>query len=346
MYGKTIVFIKSMKLNVWAEAKGRLIMKYHLGLDLGGTNMTAGVVDENYRIISKVSRVSLAGREAEEVVEDMYDVTVQAARNAGMSMKDFSSWGIGMPSYVNPKTHLLVRSNNFGWVNLPIYDYLRRYTDIPIYIENDANCAALGETLEGAAKNCINTLMLTIGTGLGSGIVINKKIYTGGDMLGAELGHTKLVYNGLRCTCGQKGCAECYCSATALIRQMREALAKDKDSLVWEMCEYDIAKVDGKIIWQAAEKKDYLANKIVDQFVDYLSCALSSFITIFRPQKIIIGGGVSGAGDILFDKLRARTYENTFAATEIGLPEIVPAKLGNYAGIIGAALLEDYAEMR
>ncbi len=321
-------------------------MKYYLGLDLGGTNMVAGVINENFELLSKAQRLTNAGRKIEEIVADMFEVSTDAVTKAGLSMKQMSSWGIGMPSYVNPKNHLLVRANNFGWVNVPIIDYLQMHTDLDIYIENDANCAALGETIVGVAKDYNDTLMLTIGTGLGGGIIIDKKVYTGSDKMGAELGHTKLVYDGIRCTCGQKGCAESYCSTTALIRQMREALAEDKDSLVWSMCDMDLSKVDGRMIFSAAYKKDHLSLKIIDQFVDYLSCALSSFITILRPEVIIIGGGLAESGNLLFDLLKIRTYENTFAAKEIGIPDIKPAQLGNDAGIIGAALLELYGEKR
>jgi glucokinase len=243
-------------------------------------------------------------------------------------------------------SHLLVRANNFGWVNLPIIDYLKKYTDLDIYIDNDANCAALGETLAGVAKDYNDTLMLTIGTGLGGGIIMDKKIYSGSDKMGAELGHTKLVYDGIRCSCGQKGCAESYCSTTALVRQMREALEEDKKTLVWRLCDMDLSKIDGKMIFSAAYQNDILALKIINQFVDYLSYALSSFITIFRPEVVIIGGGLAESGDLLFDLLKTKTYENTFAAKEIGIPESVPAKLGNDAGIIGAALLQLHSDKR
>ncbi|PKM55668.1 MAG: ROK family protein [Firmicutes bacterium HGW-Firmicutes-5] len=321
-------------------------MKYYLGLDLGGTNMAAGVVNEKFELLSRAERLTNVSRDTEEIIADMYEVSVEAVDKAGLSMQQMSSWGIGMPSYVNPKNHLLVRANNFGWVNLPIIDYLKKHTNLDIYIENDANCAALGETIAGVAKEYNDTLMLTVGTGLGSGIILDKKVYTGSDKMGAELGHTKLVYDGIKCSCGQKGCAESYCSTTALIRQMREALAEDKDSLIWSMCDMDVLKIDGKMIFSAAYQEDPLALKIIDQFVEYLSCALSSFITIFRPEVVIIGGGLAESGDLLFELLQQKTYKNTFAAKEIGIPEIIPANLGNDAGIIGAALLEKYGEKR
>lgn len=321
-------------------------MKYYLGVDLGGTNMVAGVVDENYRIVAKDSVTTNAGRPPEEIILDMFTLSKRVAEKAKISFDQFTSWGIGMPSYVNPKNHLLVHANNLGWINMPIYDYLKKHTDLPIFIENDANCAALGEALAGAARECNNVIMLTLGTGVGGGIILNKRIFSGCDLMGAELGHTKLVYNGERCTCGQKGCMESYCSATALIRQTKDELKNNENSLIWDMCERNLDRINGKIIFDAYRRGDSISKKLIDQYIDYLSCGISTFITIFRPELIILGGGLVGDDQILFEPLNKKLYENTFAASEIGVPMVVKAELGNDAGIIGAALLEKHTTKR
>lgn len=321
-------------------------MKYNLGIDLGGTNIAVGVVDENYNVVSKSSIPTNAGRSVEAIIKDIFDLSSKVVRESNLSFESFSSLGIGMPSYVNPKTHLLVHANNLGWINLPIYTYLEKHTNLPIYIENDANCAALGETLAGAARGYNSAIMLTLGTGVGGGIILNKRIFSGCDLMGAELGHTKLVYNGIKCTCGQKGCLESYCSATALIKSAKTSLVNHTDSMIWEMCEKNIDKIDGKIIFDAARFGDITAKNIVEQYIDYLSCGISTFITIFRPELIILGGGLVGANDMLFEPLNERIHKNTFAASEIGVPKIVKAVLGNDAGIIGAALLEKHGEKR
>lgn len=227
--------------------------KYYLGLDVGGTNMVAGVVDENHQIIAKESIPTQAGRTIEEITTDMAEVSKKAVLKAGLQMEDISSWGIGMPSYVNPKTNLLVHANCFGWKNVPIYDYLKKHISLPTYIANDANCATYGEVLAGSASQYTDAIMLTLGTGVGGGIIMGKKIYSGSDNMGAELGHTKLVYNGERCTCGQKGCLEAYCSSTALIRIMKETLQKNKDTLIWKLCGEDENKVNGEILFEAAK---------------------------------------------------------------------------------------------
>jgi glucokinase len=319
-------------------------MKYYLGLDVGGTNLVAGVVDNTYKIIAKESVPANAGRSVEDITFDMAEVSKKAVRKAGLQLTDLSSWGIGMPSCVNPKTRLLVHANNFGWKNVPIYEHLEKHIPLPIYIENDANCAAYGEVLAGAASNYTDAVMLTLGTGVGGGIVINKKIYAGFDKMGAELGHTKLVYNGITCTCGQKGCLESYCSSTALIRCAREAVDTAPSSLIMEMCEHDKSRIDGEIVFECAKKGDALAAGLIDEYIGYLAAGISSFITIFRPEVIILGGGMAHAGDFLLEAVNERLYTCTFAAEEIGIPKVIKAALGNDAGLIGAAFLEKSIE--
>jgi glucokinase len=314
--------------------------KYYLGLDVGGTNLVAGVVDEDYRIISKERFVTNANRSIDEITFDMAEVSRQAVRSAGLALGDMSSWGIGMPSCINPKTNLLVHSNNFGWKNVPVYDYLSKHITLPTYVANDANCAVYGEVLAGVAKNYTDAIMLTLGTGVGGGIVINKKIYSGYDTMGAELGHTKLVYDGVRCTCGQKGCLESYCSSTALIRQAKEEVEKAPMSRILELCQGDRNRINGLVVFEAAKEGDALAVRLVDDYIGHLAAGISTFITIFRPQVIILGGGISHAGDFLLKPLNEKLYTSTFAADIIGIPPVVGAELGNDAGVIGAALLE------
>lgn len=321
-------------------------MKYYLGVDLGGTNIAAGVIDENYHLIARESVPTNAGRSPDLVILDLAETAHKVIRKAGLKMENFTSWGIGMPSYVHPETQLLVHANNLGWKNIPIYSYLNKQIDLPVYVENDANCAVLGENLAGAAQNRDNVVMLTLGTGVGSGIMINKKIYSGADGMGAELGHTKLVYHGVECTCGQKGCMEAYCSAMALIHQAVEAMKKHKSSLLWDLCGGVLGQLNGSMIFKAITKGDHVAQVVVEQYIDYLAAGISSFITIFRPEMIILGGGIAEAGDALLVPLQERLEANTFAANEIGIPPVVKAILGNDAGIIGAALLEKNFEKK
>ena len=298
--------------------------QYHLGLDVGGTNLVAGVVDENYRILTKCSCPAGAGRSIEEITGSMAQVSREAVCLAGLKMNQIAGWGIGMPSCVNQKTNLLVHANCFGWKNIPIYKYLEPLLPLPVKIENDANCAAYGEALAGAARGYNDLLMLTLGTGVGGGLIIDKKIYKGADGMGAELGHTKLVYNGKLCTCGQRGCLEAYCSATALIRHAKETTGKD---------------MDAKMVFDGVKAGDKMCMELVEDYIAHLAAGISTFITIFRPEMIILGGGMANAGDALFVPLNEQLKDCTFGAAEIGIPTVIPATLGNNAGLIGAAYL-------
>lgn len=298
--------------------------KYHLGLDVGGTNLVAGVVDEDFKIISKCSRPSGAVRSIEAITSDMAAVSREAVEGAGLTLSDVAYWGIGMPSCVNQHTNLLVHANCFGWRQVAIYDYLRPLLPLDVKIDNDANCAAYGEAIAGAAKGKDNVLMLTLGTGVGGGIIINREIYKGADDMGAELGHTKLVFDGELCTCGQRGCLEAYCSATALIRHARERMG---------------VEMTAKDVFDSARSGNLTCRTLIDEYIRMLAAGISSFITIFRPEAIIIGGGVANAGDDLFVPLNAELQRCTFGASEIGVPVVTKASLGNDAGLIGAAFL-------
>lgn len=314
---------------------------YYLGLDLGGTNIVAAVIDEEYQIISKETIPTNAGRSVEEVTADMAAISRKAVVSAGLTMAEISSWGIGMPSYINPKTDLLVYSNNFGWKNVPIGEHLKRQMpELPIYTDNDANCAIYGEVLAGSAKEYSNAIMLTLGTGIGGGIVIDNKIYSGADNMGAELGHTRLVYNGELCTCTQKGCLEAYCSSTALIRDAKRAVAKSPSSMILEMCKGDSSLINGEIVFEAAKEGDPVAKSLIDNYIDCLAAGIANFVAIFRPEVVIIGGGMAHAGDFLLEPLNRRVSDYTYAGEMIGAPKVIRAELGNDAGLIGAALLE------
>ena len=319
-------------------------MNYYLGIDLGGTNIAAGVVDENYRLIEKVSIPTGGSRPFEEVVADMARAARMAAEKAGMREEEFSSLGVGTPSSENPKTGLVAHVNNMGWHNAPLRAELAKHTALPLYINNDADCAALGEVLGGAAREYENALMITLGTGVGGGVILNKRIFTGADKMGCEPGHTMLVMDGVRCTCGKKGCFESYGSATALIRQTKEAMAEHPESLIAALCSGDENRINGKTVFDAAKQGDRVALAVVDRYTSYLAAGIGSLVTLFRPQVVIMGGGISAQGAYLLDPLNEKMADTVFAAAEIGRPKAILAQLGNDAGIIGAAMLEKHAQ--
>lgn len=314
--------------------------KYYLGLDVGGTNFVAGVVDDDYNIIAKASMSARIGNTVEELAKNMADISKKAVSKAGLTLEEISSWGICMPSNINPKTNLLVHANCFGWRNVPIYDYLKKHISLPIFIANDANGATYGEILAGSASKYSTALMFTLGTGVGGGIIIDKKIYAGADNMGAELGHTKLVYNGERCTCGQKGCLEAYCSATALIRMTKAAVKKNPMSLILELANFNEDNINGECVCQAAIQGDTVATQLLDDYTSYLAAGISSLISVFRPEVVMLGGGIAAAGDLILKPVNEKLKTCTHAGDEIGVPPVVNATLGNNAGIIGAAFLE------
>jgi len=314
-------------------------MRFYVGIDLGGTNIAAGVVDEKGHILKKYSTKTNTALPFEALVADIADTAHKVVELAGMSMRDISAVGLGTPSLINPKTNLLVNANNLGWRNVPLPEELEKHFDMPLFIRNDADCAALGEVMAGAARDYDDALMITLGTGLGGGIILNKQIFNGCDHMGAELGHTKLVYGGVQCTCGQFGCVESYASATALIRQTREAIARHPESLMWELCGGDLSRVDARLPFIAARAGDPAGAEVVDTYISYLAAGISTFIAIFRPQVIIIGGGISNEGDALLKPLNEKIFQCTYAVQEIGVPRAIKAELGNDAGIIGAAML-------
>lgn len=315
-------------------------MKYYIGIDLGGTNIAAGVVDKYGHILKKHKIKTNIQQSFEGLVSDIAHTAWQVVELAGLTMDQISSVGLGTPSLINPETNLLVNANNLGWRNVPLPEELKKHFSLPLFIRNDADCAALGEVMAGAAKNYDHALMVTLGTGLGGGIIINKQIFNGCDHMGAELGHTKLVFQGVQCTCGKYGCVESYASATALIRQTKEAMEAHPESVMHQLCGGDLSLVDARTPFEAARRGDETGLQVVDRYISYLAAGLSSFIVIFRPQVILIGGGISNEGEFLLEPLNKKLYQYTYAAEEIGVPPAIKAQLGNDAGIIGAALLE------
>ncbi|MBQ9031368.1 MAG: ROK family protein [Parasporobacterium sp.] len=312
-------------------------MRYRFGVDIGGTSVKAGVVDENYRILSRGS--VRTPDTFEKSMKAVADLLFDLAGQMGLSESDFSCAGFGVPCSVIPGTGRLVFANNTNWKNVSIKNELSKYLSIPLYFGNDANCAVIGETLAGAARGKKHVVMITLGTGVGGGIIIDGKMFAGGDGLGAEIGHMPIVYNGIRCTCGLSGCFECYASATALIRQTKEAMAAHPESALNAWAK-EHGEVNGQTAFDCAKEKDPAAMEVIDQYTSYIATGLGGLVNIFRPELFIIGGGVSNAGDALLDPVRAKLSSYTLAYDVVGSAPVQKAILGNDAGMIGAAYLD------
>lgn len=313
-------------------------MKYYVGIDLGGTNIVAGVVDEEYNIIAKASVKTNCPRPEKEIADDMAKTALQAVKNAGLTIDDIEWIGVGTPGIANSSTGIIEYSNNLGFKNTPMVEYIRETIDKPIFIENDANAAAYGEYVAGAAKGAKNAVCITLGTGVGSGIIVDGKIYSGSNFAGGEIGHTVIEVDGAQCSCGRKGCFEAYSSATGLIRMSKEAMEQFPDSIMNKMAE-EKGKVTARTSFDAMRAGDKPAKDVVDKYIKYLAAGITNVINIFQPDVLCIGGGVCNEGDPLLLPVKALVKEEVYTRNSEKNAEIVIAKLGNDAGIIGAAFL-------
>ncbi|MFU0800164.1 MAG: ROK family protein [Xylanivirga thermophila] len=313
-------------------------MKLYVGVDLGGTNIGAGVVDENGRILHKDEIPTGVGRPYQEIIKDMGDLIKKVIKNAGYVVDDIVSIGIGSPGVADKEKAFIVYANNLYWKHIPVGEELRKYVNLPVYIDNDANVAGLAEAVCGACQGYRNSVTITLGTGVGSGIIIDGKPYSGSHGAGAELGHMIVSVDGIECTCGNKGCFERYTSATALIREGKEAAKTHPESLIAKTVKGDLDKINAKVVIDAAKAGDEEGLKIFRRYIHYLTMGIITIINIFDPDIIAIGGGVSRAGDFLLDALNKEVEEHIFYK-DLPHAKLCISELGNDAGIIGAAML-------
>jgi len=309
-------------------------MAIYLGLDLGGTNIKAGVVNDAGAILAKTSVPTPTGRDA--VVQAIAQAARAALADAGLSIDQVRRACVGSPGPIDMKRGIVMDAPNLpGFRNMPL---AARMTDLlgrPTVIENDANAAAFGEYWAGAGRdpNVRHLIMLTLGTGIGGGVVIDGRVLHGGFGFAAEIGHTILIPDGRPCGCGQRGCLEAYASASAAARRAAEAIADGQPSTLTSI---DQNKLTAEDVFDAARHGDKLADRLVQQTADYLGLACVNLTRTFDPQMIIFAGGMSLAGDLLFDPLRRAFERYTWRLTDTTVT-IAPAELGNDTGIIGAA---------
>ncbi|MBP3243068.1 MAG: ROK family glucokinase [Ruminococcus sp.] len=313
-------------------------MKYYVGIDLGGTNIVAGVVDEEYNIIAKASTKTNCPRPEKEIADDMARMALEAVKNAKLTIDDIEWIGVGTPGIANSSTGIIEYSNNLGFKDTPMVKYIQETIDKPVFIENDANAAAYGEFVAGAAKGAKNAVCITLGTGVGGGIIIDGKIYAGSNFAGAEIGHTVIEVDGVQCSCGRKGCFEAYSSATGLIRMTKESMAQNPDSIMNQVAE-EKGKVTARTSFDCMRAGDKYAKAVVDKYIKYLAAGITNTINIFQPDVLCIGGGVCNEGDPLLLPVKELVKNEVYTRNSEKNTEIVIAKLGNDAGIIGAAFL-------
>ncbi len=320
---------------------------YRIGVDLGGTNIAVGLVDDGYKIINKVSLPTGKERSGELIVKDMAELCRKVCEDADVLLSDVKAIGIASPGVANHDNGTVEYANNLKFKHFPIADLLKEYLgegSPRIYLENDANAAAWGEAVAGAAKGSRNSVMITLGTGVGGGIIIDGKIYSGFNYAGAELGHIVIQHNGRQCSCGRRGCWEAYSSATGLINmtndKIKECSEQGRDTLMVELAKGK-GKVSGRTAFDAMRMGDEAGREVVDEYISYLACGLANIINIFQPEILSIGGGISNEGQFLIDRILPLIRDEQYGLGFVDLTDIRIAKLGNDAGIIGAALLGD-----
>ena len=314
-------------------------MKYRVGIDLGGTNIVSGVVDENYNIIAKAKLKTNCPRSAQEIIADMAKTVTLALEKAGIDISQVDSVGVGAPGSIEPKNGIVLYSNNIDFNNVELGKILSNLLGKPIFVENDANAAAYGEYLAGAGKGTENFVMITLGTGVGGGIIIHGKLFVGSNYSGGELGHTVIVEDGEECTCGRKGCWEAYASATALIRQTKEQMLADRDSIMWQLCEGNIEKANGLTAFDAMRAGDASGKQVVDKYINHIATGIVNLVNIFQPDVLCIGGGICNEGEVLTAPIEKKLRVEDYARYVDKKAQIKIATLGNDAGIIGAAFL-------
>lgn len=313
---------------------------YTTGIDLGGTNIVASVVDDDYNIIGTSKTPTNSPRSADEIFDDIADVCEEAVKTAGLTMEDIDSVGMGTPGTVN-QDGIIEFANNLAFNNVPARTMLAKRINKPeekVFIENDANCAALGEAYAGCGNGAKDFVAVTLGTGVGSGVIIGGKIVNGVNYAGGECGHMVIVVDGEQCSCGRKGCWEAYASATALIRQTKKAMEEYPDSLMHKLAKEE-GKVSGRTAFDAMRLGDIAGIKVVDDYIKYVACGLINIVNALQPEIICIGGGICNEGETLMKPLRRFVQSERYSIHSKIQTKIVKAELGNDAGVIGAALL-------
>ena len=312
---------------------------YYLGIDIGGTNLKAGLVDENYQIAA-VKKAPLVFQSMEDMGETLAQMAIELVEETGVGREQVASVGMGFPGPVDDKKGVVIKTVNIPIRFMPLAEMFHQRWDIPVRLGNDADCAALGEYYRYEDKNVESLILVTLGTGIGTGIILNGRIHSGVNGCAGEGGHIVIVHNGDLCTCGRRGCWERYASANALIRQTQAAMDANSASGMWELVEGVRSRVDGRTAFEAMRAGDASAKAVVDQYLRYLADGLANFVNIFQPEVICLGGGVSHERDEdLLLPLQGMVEEMCFGREADRHTKIAKAKLGNDAGIIGAALL-------
>ena len=315
---------------------------YRIGIDLGGTNIAVGLVDENYKIVVKKTTPTLAKRESEAIVADMARLCREVCAEKNVDIKDIANIGVAAPGIANHRNGCVEYSCNLPFRRFPLVKALADELGVEetrVKIANDANAAAWGEAVAGAAKGTSNSIMVTLGTGVGGGIIIDNKIFSGFNAAAGEIGHIVIEQDGALCGCGRRGCWEAYSSATALVRMTKEAVEEcERTGRYTSMSKAE--RISGRTACDAMRAGDEVATEVYNRYVKYLANGITNMVNIFQPEVISLGGGVSNEGQSLIDAILPIVRAEQYGGDVVELTQLRIAELGNDAGIIGAAALE------
>ena len=310
----------------------------YIGVDLGGTGIKAGVVNDKGEILSKGSTPTKKERPYAQIIEDIAELCKRVVKDAGVTMNDIASIGVGVPGICDPKTGVIPFCTNLGWREVPFVEEMHKHIDKPITVDNDATVAGFAESIAGVSAGTASSVFITLGTGVGGGIVINGRPYSGCRGIGSEIGHMIIKMDGEPCTCGNKGCFERYASATAIIREAKRAVAAHPESAIMTRCQGNPERINAKTVIDCAKEGDPTAKAVFDEYVRGLAHGIVSIINVLDPEVIVLGGGVSMAGEFLVNAVREAMKPLIFFKT-LPYANVELARLGADAGIIGAALL-------
>lgn len=294
-----------------------------LGIDIGGTSAKIGMVDKENKVIAE-TKVVTGVKKAEQIIENIAKAALQLMEEHNISMEQCGKVGIGVPGLVDKKEGMVRYSNNLQWENVKLAEEFAKYMPLPVSIANDADCAALGEAVAGAGRGVQNLVMLTLGTGVGGGVILNGQLFTGSILGGIELGHMVIHEKGELCTCGRRGCLEAYASATAMRREAKKVYGTSLEPLE---------------IFEKANASDEKAKVIVHNYIQDLGTGVINLVNVFRPERIIFGGGIAAQGEVILQPIRERMEKESFGGNYSEVPELVIAEMENQAGMIGAANL-------
>lgn len=313
-------------------------MKYYIGVEIGVLEINAGIVDKNGILINKASTKNYGNRSFSDTVDDAAAIVTQLLGRENIDIKEVKYIGIGCPGITNDKDGWAVKSYSLGFSGAPVREEMQKHFKLPVFVDNDANCAALAESMVGAAEDIDYSVLIRIGTGIGGGIIINNRIYTGFNYAGAEPGHMVIVMGGEKCICGRRGCWEAYASLPALIRQTTAAAESNPKSLINKSVNNDLSKITEFTAFEAKKLGDATGSEVFEKYLEYLAEGITNLINILMPAAVIIGGRLTRLGDNLLLPVKKLVNEKIYAR-EAEQPEFKLAQIGSSAVVIGAAML-------